>query len=110
MTSRCALGCAQRGRYSKPAAVVGSPRCSWAVVIRERVIARLQVVYGELSDAVLDQLSALSQGVFLPLISNNNVANCSTPEVVVKNIVNSMHKFVASGGSSMVRLVGKSRG
>ncbi|KAL4450636.1 hypothetical protein ABPG77_000992 [Micractinium sp. CCAP 211/92] len=55
-----------------------------------------QVVFGELSEAVLDQLSALSQGIFLPLISNNNLAHGATPEVVVKNIATSMQKFVAS--------------
>ena len=62
----------------------------------------MQVVSGELSDAVLDQLSALSEGVFLPLISHNNLENGATPEVVVKNIADSMHKFVASGESKRV--------
>lgn len=57
-----------------------------------------QVVSGELSDALLDQLSVLSSEVFLPLIVNNNIPGSPAPEVVVKTLTDSMHKFVASGG------------
>lgn len=70
------------------------------------LLCSLQVVSGELSDAVLDQLSVLSQGVFLPLISNNNLANGATPEVVVKSVAETMHKFVASGENRVTGLSG----
>lgn len=58
----------------------------------------LQVVSGELSDALLDQLSALSSEVFLPLISNNNLPMAAAPPAAVKGVAEGMHKFVASGG------------
>lgn len=55
------------------------------------------MVAGELSDALLDQLAALSSEVFLPLIANNRAPLAAVPEVVVKSVAEGMHKFVASG-------------
>ncbi len=56
------------------------------------------MVSGELSDALLDQLSALSSEVFLPLIANNNLPMAGAPAAAVKGVADGMHKFVASGG------------
>lgn len=57
-----------------------------------------QVVSGELSDSLLDQLSALSSEVFLPLLASNRPpALASAPEVVAKGVAEGMQKFVASG-------------
>ena len=58
--------------------------------------AALQVVSGELSDALLDQLSALSTEVFLPLIASNNAPKAA-PAAAIKGVAEGMHKFVASG-------------
>lgn len=63
----------------------------------------LQVVSGELSDALLDQLSALSSEVFLPLISSNKLPMAATPAAAVKGVAEGMHKFVASGGQGGCR-------
>ena len=58
------------------------------------------MVAGELSDALLDQLSALSAEVFLPLLAGGNLpmqGGGALPEVVARSVAESMHKFVASG-------------
>lgn len=58
------------------------------------------MVVGELSDALLDQLSALSSEVFLPLIAGGRAPPLAAmPEVMAKGVAEGMHKFVASGGS-----------
>jgi hypothetical protein len=54
------------------------------------------VVSGELSDALLDQLSALSSEVFLPMVAAS-AGSGGAPEVVAKGVAEGMHKFVASG-------------
>lgn len=61
-----------------------------------------QILCGELaSDVLLDQLSALSSEVFLPLIANRSNTSGGTeksvPEVVAKNVVDGLQKFVATG-------------
>lgn len=59
-----------------------------------------QVVCGELSDALLDQLSALSSEVFLPLLANRaNAAGAekALPKVVAKGLTDGLQKFMATG-------------
>ncbi len=55
------------------------------------------MVCGELSDALLDQLSALSSEVFLPLLANRSNAEKALPEVVAKSVTDGLQKFVATG-------------
>lgn len=57
------------------------------------------MVCGELSDALLDHLSALSSEVFLPLISGRGGnAEKALPGVVAKGVTDSLQKFVVTGG------------
>ena len=68
-----------------------------------------QVVCGELSDALLDQLSALSSEVFLPLLSNRGNAEKALPEVVARGVADGMKKFVATGGQGRAQHWGGTR-
>ena len=54
------------------------------------------VLAGELSEAPLDQLAALSSGVFLPLIISRTRANGALPDVVAKGLTDGLLKFVAT--------------
>ncbi len=56
-----------------------------------------QVVWGELSEALLDQLSALSSEVFLPLLSNRTNTEKVLPEVVAKSVTDGLQRFAATG-------------
>ena len=59
-------------------------------------IANMQVVCGELGESVLEQLSALSQDVVLPLLSNpaNHVG---ISEGVGREVQSRLHQFIADG-------------
>ena len=61
-----------------------------------------QVVWGELSEALLDQLSALSSEVFLPLLYNRTNTEKVLPEVVAKSVTDGLQRFAATGKASKV--------
>ena len=54
-----------------------------------------QVLYGDLSDIPLEQLSAIAQEVYLPLLSNPRNQD-GWPEVVTKEVLENLHKFIAN--------------
>ena len=54
-----------------------------------------QVLYGDLSDVPLEQLSAIAQEVYLPLLSNPRNQD-GWPEVVTKEVLENLHKFIAN--------------
>lgn len=53
------------------------------------------MLYGDLGDIPLEQLSAVAQEVFLPLLSNPRNQD-GWPEVVTKEVLENMHKFIAN--------------
>lgn len=55
-----------------------------------------QVLHGELTEAPLETLSAVAQGVFLPLLSCPQNQE-GWPDVVAREVTENMHKFVANG-------------
>ncbi|GBG89558.1 hypothetical protein CBR_g49347 [Chara braunii] len=76
-----------------------------SVVITKDNIAQ-ELTYGEISENPLEQLSTLSQEVFLPLLcsSKNQVG---WPEVIVKDVMDTMHKFIASVYVTIGQIKGK---
>ena len=54
-----------------------------------------QVIYGDFGDVPLEHLSVLAQEVFLPMLTNprNQVG---WPEVITKEVVENLHKFIAN--------------
>lgn len=56
----------------------------------------LQVTYGDFGESPLEQLSAVSSEVILPLLSNP-ANQGGWPDVVAKEITDNLHKFVAHG-------------
>lgn len=53
------------------------------------------MLYGDLGDIPLEQLSAVAQEVYLPLLSNPRNQD-GWPEVVTKEVLENMHKFIAN--------------
>lgn len=56
----------------------------------------LQVTYGDFAESPLETLSALSQEVILPVLSNPMNRN-GWPDVVSKEVTENLHKFIANG-------------
>ena len=56
----------------------------------------MQLIAGELSTALLELLSSLSNEVFLPFISSTSLS--LMPQMVLKSIGDGIHKLTASGG------------
>jgi dynein heavy chain len=54
-----------------------------------------EVIYGDFGDVPLEHLSVLAQEVFLPMLCNprNQVG---WPEVITKEVVENLHKFIAN--------------
>jgi hypothetical protein len=55
------------------------------------------VTHGELSEMPLETLSAITQGVFLPLLTHHGNQQ-GWPEIVAKEVTENLHRFVANGG------------
>ena len=53
------------------------------------------MLYGDLSDVPLEQLSAIAQEVYLPLLTNPRNQD-GWPEVVTKEVLENLHKFIAN--------------
>ena len=69
-----------------------------------------QVVWGELSEALLDQLSALSSEVFLPLLYNRTNTEKVLPEVVARSVTDGLQRFAATGTALKVAGNGHRKG
>lgn len=56
----------------------------------------LQVTYGDFAESPIETLSALSQEVVLPVLSNP-ANRTGWPDVVSKEVTENLHKFIANG-------------
>ncbi len=56
----------------------------------------VQVTYGDFAESPLETLSALSQEVILPVLSNP-MNRSGWPDVVSKEVTENLHKFIANG-------------
>ena len=56
----------------------------------------VQVTYGDFAESPLETLSALSQEVILPVLSNP-MNRTGWPDVVSKEVTENLHKFIANG-------------
>ena len=54
-----------------------------------------KVIFGDFGDAPLEHLSTVAQEVFLPVITNPRNQH-GWPEVITKEVMENMHKFIAS--------------
>ena len=54
------------------------------------------MTYGDFAESPLETLSALSQEVILPVLSNPMNRN-GWPDVVSKEVTENLHKFIANG-------------
>ena len=54
------------------------------------------MTYGDFGESPLETLSALSQEVILPVLSNPMNRN-GWPDVVSKEVTENLHKFIANG-------------
>jgi dynein heavy chain, axonemal len=54
------------------------------------------VTHGEVGEAPLETLSAMSQEVLLPLLANP-ANQAGWPDVVAKDVTDTLHKFISEG-------------
>jgi len=56
----------------------------------------MQTIHGEISENPLETLAAISQDVFVPMLTSP-VNQQGWPDVVAKEVTENMHKFVSNG-------------
>lgn len=56
----------------------------------------MQVIHGEISENPLETLAAVSQDVFMPVLTTP-ANQQGWPDVVAKEVTENLHKFVANG-------------
>lgn len=56
----------------------------------------LQVIHGEIGENPLETLAAISQDVFVPMLTAP-VNQQGWPDVVAKEVTENLHKFVSNG-------------
>ena len=57
----------------------------------------MQVIYGEVGENPLETLAAISQDVFMPMLTSP-ANQQGWPDVVAREVTENMHKFVSNGG------------